>query len=159
MEKKNVITGIALDAKVAKVGILKVPDQPGVAAKLFGALAKESINVDMIIQAVHSKTLAADMAFTVTKTEGKKALEITQKVAKDLKAEGTIYADDVAKVSIVGVGMISQSGVAARMFQALAKENINIDMISTSEIKISCVVKAGQGKKAVQVLHKKFDLG
>ena len=159
MEKKNVITGIALDGKVAKVGVLKVPDQPGVAAKLFGALAKENINVDMIIQAVHSKTLAADMAFTVTNTDGKRALEITKKIAQDLGAEGTIYDEKVAKVSIVGVGMISQAGVAARMFQALAKEGINIDMISTSEIKISCVVKADQGKKSVQVLHKKFDLG
>lgn len=159
MEKKNVITGVALDEKIAKVGILKVPDQPGVAAKLFGALSKESINVDMIIQSVHSQSLAADMAFTVTKTDGKKAEEITKTISKELGGEGTIYDDNVAKVSIVGVGMISQPGVAARMFQALAKENINIDMISTSEIKISCVVKADQGKKAVQVLHKKFDLG
>jgi len=158
MEKKNVITGVALDSNVAKVGLLKVPDQPGIAAKLFGALSRENINVDMIIQAVHSQALAADMAFTTSKTDGKKAEEIAKRIAQELGAEGTIYDDKVAKVSIVGVGMISQPGVAARMFEALAEEKINIQMISTSEIKISCVVSADQGKKAVKVIHKKFDL-
>jgi aspartate kinase len=158
MEKKNVITGIALDEHVAKIGILKVPDQPGIAARLFTALAKENINVDMIIQAVHSETLAADMAFTVNKTEGRHAEAIARTVAAEMKAEGVLFDDKVAKVSIVGVGMISQPGVAAKMFAALAEESINIQMISTSEIKISCVVALEQGKKAVKVLHKKFEL-
>jgi aspartate kinase len=158
MEKRDVITGIALDENIAKIGILKVPDQPGIAARLFGKLAQENINVDMIIQSVHSQTLAADMAFTVSKTDGKRAREVTEAVARELGAEGTVYDDKVAKVSIVGVGMISQPGVASRMFGSLAEEKINIQMISTSEIKISCVIALEAGKKAVKVLHKKFEL-
>ncbi|MFA4857802.1 MAG: ACT domain-containing protein [Candidatus Margulisiibacteriota bacterium] len=158
MEKKNFITGVALDENVAKIGILNVPDQPGIAARLFGALAQDNINVDMIIQSVHSQTLAANMAFTVNKNEGRRAEEITRKVAAEMQAEGVLFDDKVAKVSIVGVGMISQPGVAANMFAALAEAGINIQMIGTSEIKISCVVALDQGKKAVRVLHKKFEL-
>lgn len=158
MEVKNAVRGIALDKDVAKVGILKIPDKPGTAAKLFKALADAKINVDMIIQSVHSETSAADMAFTVSKTEANKALEITKKIAKEVGAEGAVADTEVAKVSIVGTGMISQPGVASKMFSALSAAKINIEMISTSEIKISCVVKAAQGKKAVAVLHKTFKL-
>ena len=158
MEKKNVISGLALDSNIAKVGILKVPDQPGVAAKLFGALAKENINVDMIIQSIHAERNQADMAFTVNRTEIKKAVEVTNKIAKTLKAGGVISDPNVAKVSVVGVGMISQPGVAAKMFEALSDNNINIEMISTSEIKISCVIKLENGEKAMKILHDKFNL-
>lgn len=158
MEKKEAVRGIALDENIAKVGILKVPDRPGIAAKLFGALAEEKINVDMIVQSIHSAGTQADMAFTVERGDRKKAVEITRKVAQELKAEGIISEADVCKVSLVGVGMVSQPGTASRMFAALAAEKINIQMISTSEIKISCVVKAGEGKKAVQILHKAFNL-
>jgi aspartate kinase len=158
MEKKEVVTGIALDADVAKVGILKIPDKPGVAAKLFGALADERINVDMIVQSIHSAGTQADMAFTVKKAEVKKAVDVTRRLAKELSAEDVVSDPNVAKVSLVGVGMVSKPGVASEMFDALAKDKINIEMITTSEIKISCIVRADQGKKAVQVLHNRFGL-
>jgi len=158
MEKKEAVRGIALDENIAKIGILKVPDRPGVAAKLFGALAGEKINVDMIVQSIHSGGTQADMAFTVDRTDIKKAVEVTEKAAKELKAEGVISDADVCKVSLVGVGMVSQPGTASKMFDTLAEEKINIQMISTSEIKISCVIKAEEGKKAVQILHKAFAL-
>ena len=158
MEKKDVVSGVAIDTNIAKVGILKVPDKPGTASVLFSALAAEKINVDMIVQSIHSAGTQADMAFTVDRTDVKKAIEVTEKVAKELKAEGVISDSDVSKVSLVGIGMVSQPGTASKMFEALAAEKINIQMISTSEIKISCVVKADQGKKAVQVLHKAFGL-
>lgn len=156
MEKTNVVSGVAVDNNIAKVGILKIPDKPGIAAKLFGALGKESINVDMIIQSIHSAGALADMAFTVAKHDIKKAVEVTKKVAEELKAEGVVSDDNVAKVSIVGVGMISKPGVAAAMFRVLGENGVNIEMISTSEIKISCVIKAQQAKKAVEILHKEF---
>ncbi|MFA4844346.1 MAG: aspartate kinase [Candidatus Margulisiibacteriota bacterium] len=158
MEKKEAVRGIALDENIAKIGILNVPDQPGTAAKLFGALAAEKINVDMIVQSIHSQGTQADMAYTVDRPELKSAVEITERVAKELKASGVISDPDVAKVSLVGIGMVSQPGTAAKMFAALSAEKINIQMITTSEIKISCVVKAEQGKRAVQVLHKAFGL-
>jgi aspartate kinase len=159
MEKKDVVSGVALDTNIAKVGILKIPDKPGIAAKLFKTLGDEKINVDMIIQSIHSSGSMADMAFTVNKTEMKKAVDVTNRVAKELGAEGVVSDGDVAKISIVGVGMISKPGVAGIMFEALGKNGINIEMISTSEIKISCVVKAEQGKKAMEILHKEFNLG
>jgi len=158
MEKKEVVRGIALDENIAKVGILKIPDKPGIASKLFGALAAEKINVDMIIQSIHSAGTQADMAFTVDRVDIKKAMEVTERVARELNAEGVISDSDVSKVSLVGIGMVSQPGTASKMFEILAAEKINIQMISTSEIKISCVVKADQGKKAVQALHKAFGL-
>lgn len=158
MEKKEAVRGIALDENIAKLGILKVPDRPGIAARIFGALAAEKINVDMIVQSIHSAGTQADMAFTVDRPDLKKAVEVAEEVAKELKAENVVSDADVSKVSLVGIGMVSQPGTASRMFEALAAEKINIQMISTSEIKISCVIKAEQGKKAVQVLHKAFGL-
>ena len=158
MEKKEAVRGIALDENIAKIGILKVPDKPGTAAKLFSALAAEKINVDMIVQSVHSDGESADMAFTVEKVDTKKAVDITKKIAEQLGASNVIFDDDVSKISLVGIGMVSQPGTASKMFQALSAEKVNIQMIATSEIKISCVIKAGDGKKAVQLLHKAFEL-
>ncbi|KAF0134961.1 MAG: aspartate kinase [Candidatus Saganbacteria bacterium] len=158
MEKKEAVRGIALDENIAKIGILKVPDKPGTASKIFGALADEKINVDMIIQSIHSQGTQADMAFTVDTPDLKKAVEIAKRVAKELGAAEVISDPDVAKVSLVGIGMVSQPGTASKMFKALSESKINIQMISTSEIKISCVVKFEEGKKAVQVLHKAFGL-
>lgn len=158
MEKTEAVRGIALDENVAKIGILKMPDKPGIAAKLFGALAKEKVNVDMIVQSINSQGTSADMAFTVEKTDLKKGVEVAQRVAKELNAEGVVSDPDVCKVSLVGVGMVSQPGTASKMFSALAENSINIQMISTSEIKISCIIKAELGKKAVQILHKAFGL-
>ena len=158
MEKTEAVRGIALDENIAKVGILKVPDKPGTAARLFGALAAEKINVDMIVQSIHSAGTQADMAFTVDRPDMKKAVEITEKMAKELKAEGVISDSDICKVSLVGIGMVSQPGTASKMFGTLFAEKINIQMISTSEIKISCVIKKEEGKRAVQALHKAFGL-
>jgi len=136
---------------------LQVPDKPGIAARLFSGLAKENINVDMIIQSIHGGKVA-DIAFTVSHDDLKKTEEVIRKVAEDLGAAGVVSDRNVAKVSIVGVGMISQPGVAADMFQALADEKINIEMISPSEIKVSCVIGAEHVKKAVVALHRKFGL-
>ncbi|MBU0671912.1 MAG: aspartate kinase [Candidatus Margulisbacteria bacterium] len=158
MEKQEAVRGIALDENIAKVGVLKIADKPGIAAKLFGALAAEKINVDMIVQSVHSAGSLADMAFTVERTELRKAVQVAEKVGKELKSEAVISDSDVCKVSLVGIGMVSQPGTAAKMFEVLSQEKINIQMIATSEIKISCVIKKEQGKKAVQILHKAFGL-
>jgi aspartate kinase len=158
MEKKEAVRGIALDENIAKIGIFKIPDKPGTAAKLFGALADAKINVDMIVQSIHSAGNLADMAFTVDRPDVKKAVEITKEVAQALGAEGVVSDPDVSKVSLVGIGMVSQPGTASKMFEVLSTAKINIQMISTSEIKISCVVKADQGKRAVQILHKAFGL-
>ncbi len=158
MEKKEAVRGIALDENIAKIGVLKIQDKPGTAARLFGALADEKINVDMIVQSIHSKGELADMAFTVDRPDAKKTVQVVEKIAKELKAEGVISDPDVCKVSLVGKGMISQPGTAAKMFDALSKNKINIQMISTSEIKVSCVIKREQGKRAVQILHKAFNL-
>jgi len=159
MEKKDVVSGVAIDTNIAKVGILKVPDKPGVAARLFKALGDEKINVDMIIQSIHPSGSMADMAFTVSKPDMKRAVELTKGIAAELGAENVISDDNIAKVSIVGAGMISKPGVAGIMFEVLGANGINIEMISTSEIKISCVVKADQAKKAMELLHKAFELG
>lgn len=158
MEQKDTVRGIALDNNVAKIGILKIPDKPGIAAKIFGALAANSVNVDMIVQSIHSKGSLADLAFTVERPDLKKAVKVTEEVGKKLKAENVIADPDVCKVSLVGIGMVSQPGTAAKMFEILSKEKVNIQMISTSEIKVSCIIKKEQGKKAVQILHKAFGL-
>jgi aspartate kinase len=158
MEKKQSVRGVALDKNIAKIGILKVPDKPGIASKIFGELSKEHINVDMIVQSIHSAGTQADMAFTVNRTDLNKAIEVLTRVAKELNAEGIDSDKEVSKVSVVGVGMVSQPGVAAKMFESLASENINIEMISTSEIKISCVIKEKDAHKAVKILHEVFEL-
>lgn len=158
VETKEAVRGIALDENIAKLGILKVPDRPGIAAKIFGALAAASINVDMIVQSIHSSGAMADMAFTVDRPEMKKAKEILDKVSKELNADSTMADPDVCKVSLVGIGMVSQPGTAAKMFEVLSQAKINIQMISTSEIKVSCVIKKEDGKRAVQILHKAFNL-
>jgi len=152
-----VVSGIAFDGNEAKLSITGVPDQPGVAAKIFGALAKESINVDMIIQSAGEDNLN-DISFTVPRADLKRALASLDKLKSVLKAQNILSADDVAKVSIVGVGMRSHPGVAARMFSTLAEAGINIEMISTSEIKVACIILQSDGKKAVQLLHKAFGL-
>ncbi len=152
-----VVSGIAFDGNEAKLSITAVPDQPGVAAKIFGALAEDSINVDMIIQSSAEDGMN-DISFTVTRPDLKRALVILESVKKRL-GSGVIVSDDsVAKVSIVGVGMRSHPGVAAKMFSTFADNNINIEMISTSEIKVACVIRQADGPRAVKLLHKAFGL-
>ncbi|HHW19923.1 aspartate kinase [Thermodesulfovibrio thiophilus] len=157
--EKVVVSGIAHDKNQAKITILKVPDRPGIAAKLFKTIADTNIVVDMIVQNISSDGKATDISFTVPKTDARKALEITEKLSKELGAEGVLLNEDIAKISIVGVGMRTHSGVAAQMFEVLANYGINIMAISTSEIKISCLIDSKYTELAVRVLHDIFKLG
>ncbi len=152
------ISGVSSDKNQAKITITQVPDSPGIAAKIFTPLSENGIIVDMIVQNVSIEG-HTDMTFTVPRTEFKKSIILTEKVAKQLGAKNMISDDKIAKVSLVGVGMKTHSGVASRMFSTLAKEGINILMISTSEIKISCVVEEKYTELAVRALHDAFELG
>lgn len=153
-----VVSGVALNKNEAKITICDVPDKPGIAAKIFKDIAREDINVDMIVQNV-SRTGATDVSFTVLGTDLNKTIKVSKEIAKKIGAGEVTFDKEIAKVSIVGIGMKSHSGVAANMFEALAHNGINIEMISTSEIKISCVVKKERGEDAVRVIHDKFGLG
>lgn len=155
--EKEVVSGVTYDRDQAKITIVNVPDRPGIAARLFTPLAEHHIMVDMIIQNASVENLT-DLSFTVSKKDVKEAARLVDEVARDIGAKKVEIDDSVAKVSIIGVGMISHSGVAAKMFATLSKEGINIMMISTSEIKISCVVQAKYTELAVMVLHDAFEL-
>jgi len=152
-----VVSGVTYDKNQVKFSLADVPDRPGIAAHVFGALAKAGVNVDMIIQSAATDK-NNDISFTVASGDAKRASYIVEELKKELKAGMMLKDDNIAKVSIVGVGMRSHSGVAAKMFETLSKEKINIDMISTSEIKISCVVQKDETQRAVQALHKVFGL-
>lgn len=153
MELAQPVSGVTLDTNQAKVAILKVADKPGVASQIFGTLAKNNISVDMIIQSIHGD-VTNDMAFTVQKDELDKCVEIL----KSLKMGDVIFDDNIAKVSIVGAGMIGRPGIAAKMFESLAAANINIQMIATSEIKVSCIISKEYAREAVKVIHQAFEL-
>lgn len=153
-----VVSGVAYDKNQAKLTVVNVPDRPGVAAKLFDAIASSNIVIDMIVQNISSDGKLADISFTVPKTDARRAMEVTESVARDVGANKVDLRDDISKVSIVGVGMRTHSGVAAKMFQALASHGINIVMISTSEIKVSCVIDLKFTELAVRVLHETFGL-
>jgi aspartate kinase len=153
-----VVSGVAYDKNQAKITVVGVPDKPGIAAQLFKGIAENNIVVDMIVQNVSSDGKAADISFTVPKTESKKAMKLTQDLADMLGAKGVVIRDDIAKISVVGVGMRTHSGVAAQMFDTLATHGVNILMISTSEIKVSCVINAKYTELAVRVLHDAFGL-
>ena len=152
------VSGIAYDKNQAKVTIVNVPDRPGIAAKLFEAIAAANIVVDMIVQNVSSDGKFADISFTVPKTDTRKALEVSEAIANELGAERVDKREDISKISVIGVGMRTHSGVASKMFQTLAANNINIAMISTSEIKVSCVIDLKYTELAVRVLHEAFEL-
>lgn len=151
------VSGIAFNKDEAKISVLGVPDQPGVAAQVFSPLTEANITVDMIIQNVSSDG-KTDLTFTVPKTDCKKVLQLIEPLAKEIGAQGVSSDTAISKVSIIGVGMHSHAGVAGRMFSALSREGINIEMISTSEIKISCVVNEKYTELAVRVLHEAFGL-
>ena len=153
-----VISGVTFDKNQSKITIMRVPDRPGIAARLFTSIGDEGIVVDMIVQNVSTEGFT-DMTFTVPKTDSKKALNITKEVAKELGAKGVTSDDLIAMVSLVGVGMKTHSGIASRMFTTLAREGINIMMISTSEIKVSCVIDENYTELAVRSLHDEFKLG
>ena len=152
-----VVSAVTHDKNQARITLKKVPDQPGVAAKIFSPISEAGIVVDMIIQNTRAGG-QTDLTFTVPKPEYREALEIEQKVAQAIGAESVMGDENIAKVSVIGVGMKNHSGVASIMFNTLAKENINIMMISTSEIRISCVIEEKYTELAVQVLHSAFGL-
>jgi aspartate kinase len=151
------VSGVTGDRNQAKVTIVGVPDKPGIAARIFGAVAQANILVDMIIQNV-SQAAMTDISFTIPRADMKKAVPLIQSVAKDIDAKSVSVTEAIAKVSLVGVGMRSHSGVAAKMFEILAREGINIMMISTSEIKISCVIDEKYLELAMRSLHSSFGL-
>jgi len=153
-----VIRGVSVDKNQAKVTIAHAPDRPGVAARIFKAIADAHVNVDMIVQNVSESGLA-DMTFTLGKDDLPRAKKVIEPLIKEIGAQGFVCTEGIAKLSVVGIGMRSHSGVAAGMFEALAAEKINIRMISTSEIKISVVIEAKEADRAMNVVHEKFGLG
>jgi aspartate kinase len=152
------VSGITYNKDEAKISVLRVPDKPGIASLLFTPLSHANITVDMIIQNVSTDGFT-DMTFTVPKGDYKKALQIVGESAKEIGAAEVRSNESIAKVSIVGVGMRSHSGIASKMFQTLSQEGVNIEMISTSEIKVSCIIDAKYTELAVRVLHEAFGLG
>lgn len=157
LEQEVLVSGVAYDDDVVKVTVYGVPDKPGVASILFGALADAKINVDMIIQS-GTKDGTNDISFTTGKEADGKLEEVLEPVVAELSADHYALADNVAKVSIVGAGMITNPGVAAKMFKCLYDNGFNIDMISTSEIKVSCILQKEGAKDAVRALHEYFGL-
>ncbi|HXH09238.1 MAG TPA: aspartate kinase [Alphaproteobacteria bacterium] len=156
--EKVVVSGVTLDKNQARLTVAGVPDRPGVAAKIFGKVSDAHIIVDMIVQNVGEQELT-DISFTVARSDAKKALTLVQEVLPEIGAHDVKLDAKIAKVSIIGAGMRSHSGIATTMFAALARENVNILMISTSEIKISCVIDEKYAELAVRTLHEAFDLG
>jgi len=152
------VSGITLNKNEAKITVCNVPDRPGIAARIFKELSTSGVNVDMIVQNV-SHIRQTDISFTVNKAGIQKTMRITRKVARSIRAGEVLEDQDIARVSVVGVGMKSHPGVAAHMFDILAKNRINIEMISTSDISISCIIKKKFGESAVKALHEKFGLG
>ena len=152
------VSGVTLAKNEGRITITRVPDKPGIASKIFTPISDAQIVVDMIIQNKSSEDGFADITFTVPKVDLKKTLKLVKKTAEEIGAQEVRADENIAKVSIVGAGMRSHAGVAAKMFTALAQENINIMMISTSEIKISVVIEAKYGELAARVLHKAFGL-
>ncbi|MGE3154151.1 MAG: aspartate kinase [Nitrospiraceae bacterium] len=155
--ERVMVSGVSGDRNQAKLTIVGVPDRPGIAAKIFGPVAESGIVVDMIIQNVSQGSLT-DISFTVPRADLVKAVDLVQRIAKEIDAKSVAVTEAIAKVSLVGVGMRSHSGVAAKMFEVLSRERINIMMISTSEIKISCVVEEKYMELAMRALHSAFGL-
>lgn len=152
------VRGVTCNKNESKITICAVPDQPGIAAQIFTEISKTGANIDIIVQNV-SHTKLTDISFTIPTSQFVKTVEATNKIAKKINAGDILTDKNIARVSIVGSGMRSHHGIAAKMFQALAKNKINIDMISTSEISVSCIIEQKESDKAVKVLHKAFELG
>ncbi len=160
MEIYKPVTGVAADLSQVRIVICDVPDVPGNAARLFGALAKENISVDMIIQS-YARTVSNtnDIAFTIDKADVVRARSVLDKIKTDLSAKSIQVDENIAKISIVGAGMVDRPGIAATMFETIADLGVNIKMISTSEIKISCIVDKEDASRSLKILHEVFDLG
>ena len=157
MEVRNKVRGIAFDRDVAKITVVGVPDRPGVASAIFEPLARANLNVDTIVQNVSTQGVT-DLTFTVTRKDLNRAVELLQPVTKSIGAKGLTTSSNLAKVSIIGAGMQSTPGYAARMFRALSERNINIELITTSEIRITCIINEANLQEAVQALHQAFEL-
>jgi len=157
LEMKLNVSGVTCDNNEVKITVQKVPDKPGIAGKLFSKLAEKHINIDMIIQNLQYNSLN-DITFTINKENFVKGKKSINSIAKELGAKSVESDKNVAKISIVGAGMISSPGIAAKMFSSLGAAGINIQMITTSDIKISCLIKEAEVDKAVKILHRAFDL-
>ncbi len=155
--EQAIISGVAADDSEAKITLEDVPDRPGVAATIFRALAEEGVNVDMIVQNVSHRG-RTDLSFTAPRDDLRRVAATMESVVQEIGAARYTTDDDVAKVSLVGAGMRSHPGVAADMFAALADEGINIEMISTSAIRVSCVIRAADSTRAVHAVHERFGL-
>ena len=155
--EKMLIRGVTRDNDVARIAIVGLEDTPGIAFRVFSELARENVNVDMILQSV-GRHGTKDIAFTVTRENEEKTLEVLEGLKDVLNYEEVSSRDDLSKVSIVGAGMVNNPGVAAKMFEALYDNDINIHMISTSEIKVSVLIKLDKAEKAVRVIHEKFNI-
>jgi len=158
LEKRNV-SGIVYSKNDSKITLLGIPDKPGIAAKIFGSLADEDIKVDMIVQNISSDGKYSDLTFTISETDLFKAKKCINSIKNDIKVKNILPDSNVAKISIVGIGMRTNAGIAEDMFKALGKQKINIDLISTSEIKISVLISRKNLKRAINVLHKTYSLG
>ena len=157
MEVRNKVTGIAHDLDIAKITVVGVPDRPGIAAAIFQPLAKAGINVDTVVQNA-SIDGVTDLTFTMAKHDLSEAMRVMGPIAKLIKARECISDSRVGKVSVIGTGIQSHPGYAARMFTALSERGINIQMISTSEIRITCIIEEARVKDAVRALHRAFEL-
>lgn len=156
-EKEFLIKGVTHDTNVVKIGLLGVPNHPGIAFKIFSALAKANIDVDMIVQSIRNTDKnIIDMLFTIAQPDLPQTKKIVEELGKEMQVAGILIEDNVAKVSVVGAGMLGSPGIAANMFGALADAAINIDVISTSEISISCLIQADKTKEAVNAIHARF---
>lgn len=157
MEVRSKVRGVASDANVAKVTVLGVPDRPGIAAAFFEPLAEAGVSVDTIVQNTSVENLT-DLSFTVTRTDVEKTLPLVRPVAEEIGARDVTHDDALAKVSVVGTGMQNSPGYASTMFRSLAEAGVNIEMITTSEIRITCIVSGNQTADAVRALHRAFAL-
>jgi aspartate kinase len=157
VEVHNKVRGIAHDSDVAKITVVGVPDRPGIAAALFQALARANISVDVIVQNASIEGIT-DLSFTVARPDLTRAVRLVEPVAREMHARDVVSSSDLAKVSVVGTGMQHAPGYAARMFQALSDHGINIEMITTSEIRITCLIEQAQVTAAVNALHEAFQL-
>lgn len=157
MEVRNKVRGIAHDLDVAKITVIGVPDRPGVAAAIFQPLAKAGISIDTIVQNASINNIA-DLTFTVVKSDLTRAMEVVRSVATSIGAKECVSDSKLGTVSIIGTGMQNIPGYAARMFGALSEQDINIQLITTSDIRITCIIEADRVKDAVRILHRAFEL-
>lgn len=155
--EKMLIRGVARDNDVARISILGVPDQPGIAFKIFSQLAAKKVNVDIILQSI-GRDNTKDISFTVSRSHKQLALDLMNEINENIGGKGIICDDNISKVSIVGAGMATNPGVASKMFEALTEANVNIQMISTSEIKISVLIELADSEKAVNAIHAAFEV-